>query len=237
MLSVSSGVRARRNGPRTNAPSSTRWLTRSGWRAAYAIEIAPPCDVPSNAKRSSPAASGFEIRDQQIEGDVGRFACRQPAPARVVAVEPIAAAERVEPRAPHRRLPVALDVRQPVRGAHERVAVAVRRVGKPRPIRRVGEANVLLERGHEAGCTASGTRRVGDEILDMMCSDFRLVGFLVRSRIGQRDRCQADISTLAAPRTTVTAIAMIEQSSHDCRSRETEGTATIAELRGSGELW
>ena len=65
---------------------------------------------------------GLEIRDQDVERGVGRVAVRQAAAARVVAMEAVALAERVEPGTPHRRLPVDVDVGQPVGGPDERIA-------------------------------------------------------------------------------------------------------------------
>ena len=62
----------------------------------------------------------LQIGDQQVERRVSGLAVRQPAAARVVAMEAIARAQLVEPGAPDRGLPVLLDVGQPVRRPYER---------------------------------------------------------------------------------------------------------------------
>jgi hypothetical protein len=87
---------------------------------------------------------GLEISYQHVERGVGRVVIRQAAPARVVPIETQALADRVEPGAPHRRLPVDIDVREPVRRAHQRRTVAVRCKRQPRPVRRPREAQILV---------------------------------------------------------------------------------------------
>ena len=63
-------------------------------------------------------------------------------------MEPVAGAEGIEPGAIYLRPPVELDVRQPVRGAHEREPLTVHRVGQPRAVGGTGEADVLVEGRH-----------------------------------------------------------------------------------------
>ena len=93
----------------------------------------------------------LEIADEHVERGVGRVVIRQAAPARVVAIETKARADRVEPGAPHRRLPVDVDVGEPVRRAHQRGTLAVRRERQPRPVRRPREAQILDETPVRAG--------------------------------------------------------------------------------------
>src|SRR5262249_20091130 len=94
----------------------------------------------------------LEVLYQLVERRVGRFAVREAAPARVVAMETVAGAEGVEPRTPHRRLPVAIDVGEPVGGSDERKSAAMHRVRQARAIGRASEANVLIEGRHESRC-------------------------------------------------------------------------------------
>ena len=93
---------------------------------------------------------GLEIGDEHVERGIGGFAIREAAAAGVVAIEPVARAERVEPGPPHRRLPVLADVGQPVGRLHERNpgAVAVDGVREPRAVGRAREPDLLLERRH-----------------------------------------------------------------------------------------
>ena len=88
----------------------------------------------------------LEVGHEHVERGVGRLALGQAAPARVVAVEAVAGAQRVEPGAPHGRLPVLADVREPVGRAHERITLAVHGIGEPRAVGRAREPNVLRER-------------------------------------------------------------------------------------------
>jgi hypothetical protein len=50
--SLSALIRSLRSRPRAYPPHNTRWLTRSGCSAAYAIATAPPWLAPSRANRS-----------------------------------------------------------------------------------------------------------------------------------------------------------------------------------------
>jgi hypothetical protein len=43
--------------PGTGAPMDTRWLTRSGWRSAVAMEVMPPIELPTSAAFSMPSSS------------------------------------------------------------------------------------------------------------------------------------------------------------------------------------
>src|SRR6185369_6578768 len=108
--------------PRAKAPSRTRWLTRSGWRAAYAI----------------------------VQRDRGDVAVRQAAAARVVTVETMARAQGLEPRTPHGGLPVPLQVRHPVGGPNQRKALSALGKSDLHAVRGGGEADLLAKGRHAA---------------------------------------------------------------------------------------
>jgi hypothetical protein len=64
--SISCGEGSRFIRPRANAPYKTRLLTRSGWRAAYAIAKLLPWQQPRRIKRRKPAASATASRSRRL---------------------------------------------------------------------------------------------------------------------------------------------------------------------------
>ena len=68
---------------------------------------------------------GLEVGDPGVDGELAELAIGEPAPSLVVADERVAVAQLGQPVAPHRALPVEVQMRQPRRHPHDRRPAAV----------------------------------------------------------------------------------------------------------------
>jgi hypothetical protein len=66
--------------PRAKPPWSTMWLTRSGWRTAYSMACAAPCEMPNKANRSSPAAAAICSRSSTWRSKLRFVSTRSESP-------------------------------------------------------------------------------------------------------------------------------------------------------------
>ena len=116
------------------------------------MAMGPPWDTPSSGNRSRAEVVDhcFEVAHEGVDGEVVDVVLGQPAAPLVVADELAVAGQPDEPVAPHRALPVVVEVGDPVGGSHQRRARADRGVGDPRAVGRRAEVDVLRRPGGTA---------------------------------------------------------------------------------------
>ena len=123
----------RRLRPRAKAPCRTRWLTRSGWMAAYAMATAPPCEIPRSGNRCHPnsATTASRSRTQaSTENDASPTSrSDSPHPALVVTAEREVTRDFADQVTPDGTPRVVVEVREPVRRLHEWRAFASNGIG------------------------------------------------------------------------------------------------------------
>ena len=138
------------------------------------MATADPPDIPSRAKRSSPAASTTASRSARRASmrEVVDVPVGHPEAALVVADDRRDLAEVVEEVAPDRALPVVLEVAEPARRDDERRPRSVDGVGEPRPVSRSAEADLLVgaarrRSGPHGGDHLGGMVRLGERAVGL----------------------------------------------------------------------
>ena len=130
-----------------------RVARRIGHRRRTALR-APHEGEPIEAERVD---DRFEIANERIDGELRTVPIRKTVAALVVVDEAMVPGELFGPVAPHRAVPAERQVAQPMRGPHERRAIADLGIGDPHVIR--GPAKLHLVQGRAGMPLRSGQQR------------------------------------------------------------------------------
>ena len=143
-------------------------LTRSGWRDRIRHRDGRAAGHPEQGEaiQAGRGQYGLEIPDACLDREVVDVPVGHPEASLVVPNDGRERAELVEEVAPHRTLPVVLEVAEPARDDDQWRPVAVDGIGEAHAVRGTAETDLLLDTGRSrTGCRRCGMHCHGAHIV------------------------------------------------------------------------